>query len=292
MRELATSPSQFSIRRSYTDVARKLGVDEETVRNRLKMMREMGLLQGWRLIVNAKLLQMESMNMMLEFQNPESKQSALPLVEAAEGVVLIQNFYGPTMQVTRFAPADSTADDFFGEYLRGVEGVNMITHWGIHVPKCEFRPRKIDWMIIRALLANAERKLPDVAMELEISSRTVKRRVNLMMSSSAFFMQPILDLRHAMGVTPCQLLVEAEPEEKRDLDEEVRKKYERVPFRLTNSRTHSIFTILCSNVAEMKDIQAWARAHKGVRFARTDILEEQVYVRRWLEQEVDRRSTG
>jgi len=110
-----------------------------------------------------------------------------------------------------------------------------------------------------------------------------------MMGSSAFFVQPVLDLRKAVGVTPCQLLIECSPEKKRAIDDLVVSEFERMVFRLTNSETHSVFTILCSNVSETKEILKWARAQEGVRLAKTDILEDQDSVHEWLEREVRRR---
>jgi hypothetical protein len=159
----------------------------------------------------------------------------------------------------------------------------------VNLPRCEHKPKEIDWRIIGLLLRNAERKFPEVALDLKVSTRTVKRRVNLMMGSSAFFVQPELDFKKAVGVMPCQLLVQCAPERKREIDELVGSRFERIVFRLTNSGTHSIFTILCSNVAEMKEILKWARSQRGVTLARTDITENQDYVHEWLEREVRRR---
>ncbi len=272
-------------------MARKLGVDEETVRNRLRMMREMGLLRGWRLIVNARLLGMESSNLVLEFESPESKEAAMMRIREADGVVLIQNFYGKTLQVTVFHEG---GDDFERRTSDQIvasptSGAKLVTRWKVKLPRCEHRPKEIDWRIIGLMLRNAERKFPEIARELRVSTRTVKRRVNLMMGSSAFFIQPVLDLRKTVGVTPCQLLIECSPERKRAVDDLVVSKFERIVFRLTNSETHSIFTVLCSNVAEMKEILKWARAQDGVRLAKTEILEDQNYVHEWLELEVGRR---
>jgi AraC-like DNA-binding protein len=50
-------------------------------------------------------------------------------------------------------------------------------------------------MIIGALLKNADKKISEIAYELKVSAKTVKRRINMMMGSSAFYLQPILDLR-------------------------------------------------------------------------------------------------
>ena len=283
MREMATSPSHWDVRRSYVDVARKLDVDEDTVRNRLNMMKEMGLLLGWRLIPNARLLGMESSNVVLEFSDQESRDSAQALVRRAPGTVLIQNFFGRTMQVTMFHR--EAGDPGRNLKAQGVRA-DILTSWTVKLPNSEYRPKETDWRIIALMLRNAETKLPAIAAGVKASTRTVRRRVSSMMSSSAFFMQPLLDLRKAMGVTPCQLLVKCSPSSKRAIDEAITSRFERMVFRLTNSETHSTFTILCSNVGEMKDVGGWAKSQPGVVFAKTDILEQQDYVHDWIEREI------
>jgi len=286
MREMATSPSQWNVHRSYVDVARRLGVDEDTVRNRLRMMREMGLLRGWRLIPNARLLGMESSNVVLDFPDQESKDANLPRIREAEGTVLIQDFYGKTLQVTVF---HDRADEPEKNLMSKEAAAEVAASWRVKLPRCELKPKEVDWSIMAMMLRNAETKLPEIAAKAKISQRTAKRRVNLMMESSAFFMQPLLNLRKAMGVTPCQLLVICAPTRKRAIDDAIASRFERTVFRLTNSDTHSMFTILCTNVGEMKEILAWARSQPGVEFARTDILEQQDYVYDWLEQVVNSR---
>jgi DNA-binding Lrp family transcriptional regulator len=286
MREMATSPSHWNANRSYADVARKLGVDEDTVRNRLKMMREIGLLRGWRVIPNARLFGMASSNVVLDFADQESKDAAIPRIMNAQGTILVQDFYGKTVQVTVF---HREADDPERNLTSQGIAADLVTSWKVKLPGCEHKPKEVDWRIIAMMLRNAETKLPEIAATVKASQRTVKRRVNLMMESSAFFMQPLLNLRKAMGVTPCQLLVKCVPAKKRALDEAIASKFERTVFKLTNSDTHSTFTILCANVGEMKDILGWARLQSGVELAKTDILEVQDYAHDWLEQEVNDR---
>lgn len=286
MREMAASPSHWNVNRSYADVARKLGVDEDTVRNRLKMMREMGLLRGWRLIPNARLLGMESSNVVLDFSDQESKEAALPRIRDAQGTVLTQDFYGKTLQVTVFhAEAEEPEQNLMSKETPAA----VVTSWKVKLPRCELKPKEVDWRIMATMLRNAETKIPEIAAKVRVSPRTAKRRVNLMMASSAFFMQPLLNLKKAMGVTPCQLIVKCAPGKKRGIDDAIASKFERTVFRLTNSDTHSMFTILCTNVGEMRDILAWARSQPGVELARTDILEQQDYVYDWLERVVKNR---
>ena len=241
MREMSTSPSQWNVRPSYVGVARKLGVDEETVRNRLRMMKEMGFLQGWRLIVNARLLGMESSNMLFEFPSADAKETAIPHIRRSDGVVLIQNFYGDALQMTIFHERDADLVKDFDRVLipSRARAPKIVTRWKVRLPPCDLKPRRIDLKIIRLLLTNAERKYPEVARELGISARTVKRRMNRMMGSSAFFMQPLLDLRKARGVTPCQLLVRCSPDKKRAVDTAIGSKSGRILRGRRGSRARS-----------------------------------------------------
>ena len=53
IRALASPSSfQWDVRISYARVAAGLGIDEETVRNRLRHMNDVRFLQGWQLILN------------------------------------------------------------------------------------------------------------------------------------------------------------------------------------------------------------------------------------------------
>lgn len=42
MKELSLTPSHWNLKRSYSQVAKKLGIDEETARNRIQSLRESG----------------------------------------------------------------------------------------------------------------------------------------------------------------------------------------------------------------------------------------------------------
>ena len=56
MRELWGSTDIWNTKKSYIEIAARLGVDEETVRNRVKHLRDVGFLLGYRLVPNPTLL--------------------------------------------------------------------------------------------------------------------------------------------------------------------------------------------------------------------------------------------
>jgi hypothetical protein len=124
-----------------------------------------------------------------------------------DGVIVIQSFYGKILQVTVF----SKNEEELGKQIKmitSIDGDKIFTHWKVKLPKCNHKAKQTDWMIIGALLKNADKKISEIAHELKVSAKTVKRRINMMMSSSAFYLQPILDLRKLVGALPCQLLVQ------------------------------------------------------------------------------------
>ncbi len=195
MKELSVTPSHWNVKRSYSEVAKKLGVDEETVRIRVQSLKNSGFLLGWRLILNANLLGRESSVLAVELGDVEKKDKAIVQIGRMDGVVLIQSFYGKTLQITVFSENEVELNRQIRDICSISEG-KILTHWKVNLPRCNHKSKQIDWMIIGALLKNADKKIPEIAQELKISSKTVKRRLNMMMeSSSAFFLQPILDLK-------------------------------------------------------------------------------------------------
>ena len=67
-------------------------------------------------------------------------------------------------------------------------------------------------------------------------------------------------------------------------------KFERIVFSLTDSTTHSIFTIICVNLAEAQSILKEVQKQEGVALAKVEIIEELVYVHDWLAKEVRSRA--
>ena len=72
IREIGGSrPIQWNVRESYSNIARKLGVDEETVRMRVNRARESGFLPELRMMVNPLLINCREANLDLEVESEE-----------------------------------------------------------------------------------------------------------------------------------------------------------------------------------------------------------------------------
>src|SRR5689334_19343223 len=102
MRELWGSPGRWNVRKSYVDVARSLGVDEETVRNRLKRLKDSGFLIGWRLLPNPSLFGRSSILQQLTFDSPMAKDDAISRLRQMDCVIVVASLYGDDLQITLF----------------------------------------------------------------------------------------------------------------------------------------------------------------------------------------------
>ncbi len=106
MKELWGSPDIWNTKKSYIEIAAKLGVDEETVRNRVKHLRDIGFLLGYRLVPNPTLLGRVFASLRIEFQDRESKQAAIPRLAQMDGVINIGSAYDTSVLVTVLADQD------------------------------------------------------------------------------------------------------------------------------------------------------------------------------------------
>ena len=285
MRELWGSPDVWNTRKSYVEIAAKLGVDEETVRNRVRHLRDSGFLLGYRVVPNPALLGRTFASLRIEFRDRESKQAAIPLLAKVEGVINIGSTYDKSVLVTILAVQEQD----FSKLITGL-GVEGEVSWvpGLGLRTTNFRMTGVDWEIVDLLLRDAERRLDEVGKQLKVSTRTVKRRLSMMMKESAIFIMPMVDLRKTEGIS-YQLRVQSERGKKSEVEKSVVAKIGNVVLRASDSQDGSVFGFTGANVAEGNDLLEWVKQQPGVISASMTIAERVVHVFDWIESEVDMR---
>ena len=285
MRELWGSPDIWNTKKSYIEIAAKLGVDEETVRNRVKHLRDVGFLLGYRVVPNPTLLGRVFASLRIEFRDRESKQAAIPRLAQMDGVINIGSAYDTSLLVTVLADQDQDFPKLIVGL--GVDGeVSLVPGLGLRTTS--FRMTKLDWEIVRLLLRDAERKLNEIAKQLKVSTRTVKRRLNMMMKEGAIFTMPVVDLRKTEGIS-YQLRVQIEQGKKLEVEKSVVAKIGNVVFRASDSENGSVFGFTGANVAEGSDILEWVKQQPGVKSGSMTIAERVVQVFDWIEKSRDAR---
>jgi len=127
----------------------------------------------------------------------------------------------------------------------------------------------------------------EVASEVKVSVRTVKRRLDGMMAASAIFIMPMIDQAKSTGVS-YQVMVETEAARKSDVDRLVTSRIENLVFRAADTSNTLIFGFSGKNVSEGKELLDWLTKQDGVESVRINIVEQVVYAFDWLERETGR----
>lgn len=286
MRELWGSPGLWSQRKTFVEIARRLQVDEETVRNRLKVLKESGFLLDWRLLPNPALLGLSSYFVFLEFQSEDKKEQAIPKVAEMDGVTVIANIYGKSLLVTL---GDNPKVNFANRISELADKSKSFATPGMNLPRLlSFKMTKTDWQIIKLLLRDADRKVSEIAKEVKLSTKSVNRRLDKMMNSQAIFIMPVVNLRKASGIS-YQLLVQAKEGKKSEVGEAVSSKIPNLVFTASAAKDELIFGFNGTNIAEGNEVLKWVRKIPGVKSANLNIVENVVHVYDWIEKEVEKR---
>ena len=288
MRELWGSPERWNSRKTYADVAARLGVDEETVRNRLKRLKESGFLVGWRVVPNPALFGLESAMMYLDFRDQGPKEEAVAQLKKTDGVVVIASVYAKSLLVTYYDDREHRISKTIAR-SPGLAGSQPIG--GMRMPPTDFRMTPTDWRIVGLMLQNAEEDVPSVARKVKVSSRTVKRRLNGMMESSAISVMPVIDQSKSGGVS-YTLMIEAEGGKASEVGERVAPEIANLVFRATFGKDGLIFGYSAPNIAEGKALLRTVERLSGVRSARMYAVDDVTYAFDWLETEVRRRAAA
>lgn len=287
MRELWGSPGLWNVKKTYVEIARKLGVDEETVRNRIKYLKQSGFLLGWRLLPNPGLFGRSSSFVFLEFESPDLKEEAIPGLTKLEGAAVIASIYGNSLLVTLF---DDKEMNSAKQVTKMATRAESFTTPGMNLPGLlSSRITVTDWHIIRLLLRDAEKKVPDIAKQVRLSTKSVNRRLNELMNSGAVFIVPLVNLTKAGGIS-YHLIVETEEGKKSEVDQLVASRIENLVFRASAAKNDLIFGFNGTNVAEGNEILKWVKKLPGVKSTRMNIVEQVVHAYDWLEKEVGRRA--
>ena len=287
MRELWGSPGLWNVKKTYVGIARRLGVDEETVRNRIKNLKDSGFLLGWRLVPNPVLLGRTSSFLFLELLDQDSKDEIVSQMTKMDGVIVIASIYGASVLITLLDDIEKNSEKKIMEM--GIR-TEAFTTPGMNLPRpMPVKMTVTDWQIIRLLLENAEKKMSEIASEIKVSTKTVNRRLNEMMNSRAIFIMPLVNLKKAGGIS-YHMIIQCEEGKKSEVDDLVALRIDNLVFRASAAKNDLIFGFNGTNVAEGNEILKWVKKLPGVKTVRMNIVEYVVHVYDWLSKEADKRA--
>lgn len=289
IKELASRNSfQWNVRETYSSIAERLGVDEETVRRRLKRAERFGSLPNWKMMVNPRLIGCSAANVQLEVKDEKRKAAIISEFSKIDGIVKILDFRGGKLLLTLYYQDADSLDRKLEEIGAISDCVEPIA-WEPSFPEPQIRMKTTDWKIIGSMLEDARRSLRGVSESVGLPLRTVERRLNEMSENRAVYLQGTPNFSKFAGLSCVFVVFCPDKEKKLDVDHVILSKCKRIELANTSSEQYSTFVTLFDNLAESDDFIGWISDLDGVKSVSMGIMKELIVVQKWLQEEVTKR---
>ena len=270
----STLSLQTDVRRPHRDIAKKLHVDEDTVRNRIRKMLEEGLIRGWKLGLNPTLFGYQAEFVWVDVNPPANKEEVIRAAGGIPRVIGLQVYFDDVVGVSLAYAKREELDKEIVRLRRIANSRSTRTAKTPFLP-CKMRLTDTDWSIMKSMRRNPRKPYGAIAKELGVSRRTVKRRAEKMIGERALWMLPELDLRRLQGGVLASLSVYYPPEAKREVDRQIYEKYgEFSIYAQSTLPERGWFLFIVPNLAIAKEIQVWASALPGVQSAFVKAIEQ------------------
>jgi len=270
----ATSPIDSSVRKSISSIARKLNVDENTVKNRIDRLKRSGFLRGWWLGINPNLVGQKMAQLWFDVKSSTTKQEVIEKISLIPGVAVIKDLFGSSLTIAFYYEGEKTLKKTT-ELVSSIAGSTAITCANEPFPICKITLSNEDLRIISSLQKDPLKPITDIANELELSAKTVKRRITRLIEGDALYLVADLNPRYLSGGIACGLLVFYNDPKPRFLEEEILTYLgDQLIFANLDDPGHGYFAVIITNLATADQILKWALAQKGVSKGRVDIVQE------------------
>jgi Lrp/AsnC family transcriptional regulator, leucine-responsive regulatory protein len=187
-------------------LAKAVGVTPETVRDRIARMEQSGVIAGYDVVPNLRHFGLEAEAFLLQSPDETRREDFRSKLGLVEGLLEVTFFLGAEACVDLAYRTRGEREHrlrALGE-LSGDHAPTPFFGWSMPPVKRSLTP--LDWRILQALRGRAKRSLVEVAQELGVGYRTVKRHYDRMAAEGSFFAKPILNPATDPGFLPLGLL--------------------------------------------------------------------------------------
>jgi DNA-binding Lrp family transcriptional regulator/ferredoxin len=290
LRELQNPASRWNVRGSMARIAKRLRVDEETVRRRVSKMEEFGVVQGWTVTPNPHLLGRERVGLYIEPPETARRDELIENLGAVDGVVSIHSFHRNSLLIFADCPRDTPVESWAAsiEDLCGSKSAIILSS---KYPPFEMEMTSTDWAILGALRRGPRRKLGVLAKEMGVSVKTLNRRMQRLIEAFAFHLEIQLDFQRVAGMAFTLVVRYGNTAWKEHADGMILEKlggsYEWSDTR--SNPEYSVFSAFSDNVSEAEQTYQWVRTLKGVADVRMEIQDGRFVMGSWIDKEIQSR---
>jgi DNA-binding Lrp family transcriptional regulator len=270
-------------RKPFRDIAKILNVHEDTVRNRAKRLEKIGFVAGWNVLLNPCILGLKESVVWFDVPAAVSKADLIDGLKVVPGVFVIVNFYGPLL-IVFFRHEDS--EPSLRKRIQLIEKLSKaekLTLAQVPWPDVATKMKESDWSIVRALQHDPRKSYTAISEYLGLSTRTVQRRLRMMLKDAMIYNLPTLNYPAVNGTIIAGLIVGLSPGDTSELVRSITVRLDEYLwyfFPVLSHRDDRIIYCLISlalpNATRAREILDWVRAQNGVANARVEFADDQI----------------
>ncbi len=272
-RGMSAHDFQPEVKGVYGRIAKKLGLDEDTVRKRMERLESTGVIRGWQVVLNPNVLGLKMFVIWMSVSPQLRVEEAVRKIRLVHGVASIARLVGDVLGVGIFCESEQVFRRSVG-LISELAETKELTTYVVDQPGTEVELTTTDWQIIKALRPDPLVRYSEMAKKLGLSSRTVTRRLLRLLEGNVVFFLPNIDFGLCEGLSCVDLFVTYTASSlKREVDRSIFTKFEDYILRAGwGSANYGHFEFLVPNVRVAQEIVVWTRGLRGVREARLNFV--------------------
>ncbi len=274
---------------SPTEIGRKLGLDEKTVRGRITNMEEDGFIKYYQALPSLSLFGLGFITLYrFEAINIATKRKLMWGVHEIPKIVEAVDYIGPTVSIDIAGQApeeiQTAADNIAGRFELNEFNLGTRT-----VRDPGFRMDRLDWQLIQKLRYDARMTTADMAKSLTVTPRMAEYRLDKMLDSGALLIRAVIDTQKQAGLIFYEMELSVDEEKRGGVIGRLKQLYGEKLYSVSSPSSGLVLASMFGfNLGEPEDSASASSEIEGVKYCHLLILKEFVEPRKsnWVDRSI------
>jgi DNA-binding Lrp family transcriptional regulator len=268
---------------SLKDIASKLGVSRDTIRDRRLKLGESGLLKSAPIQANPCLLELSAGALSIDV-DPDSDPGAMQKLQLVDGILVLQSHVGGLLGVVFYYQDESLQKK--ANLITSICDAKKAEFTRIPFPPCNLRLSRLDWEIVSALQNSTRETQSGIPSSLGISEKTLRRHLKRLVDGWAISRMLSVDVSRLRGAVLASLMVHYSVGQRVEVDHHLIQQLDEFLFFPGLWSSYSVYTLLLPSISEADAVLERTRSTKGIRAARIDLIKDHVELYGTLTEQV------
>jgi len=268
-------------------MGKKLGVSDRVVSKRVDRLIGCGLIKGFPLLLNMDLLGLKIGALVLDVEASTSRKELAEKLSLIDGLFIVQIHLLGSVGVM-FCYKDDDSLQKRADLISTVAGAHGMMLTTMPFPTSAVSLSKSDWRIISRLQRNVDTPFGEISGELQMSTKTVRRRMVRMIKGGVIFTLASVDVTAIQEAVMADLVVEYDnPDVRRQVDKMLLELLEPYYFSTGLWEGFGLFSMILPSISKSQEILVTVRRARGIKSARLELVEDRYEFYDYLYEAVD-----